>query len=459
MLALLGSACGTTSPVLDTLIINANVIDVEAGTVTPNQYIGIRGDSIVFVGDSNRDPKLGVSFDFAQDIDAAGAYAMPGLWDGHIHLRGGDSLQAENKALLPLFLAHGITSVRDAGGDLTAAVLRWRDEAATGQLASPYIYTSGPKIDGPKPRWGGSLEVESAQEIAAGIDSLEQLGVEYVKIYDSTLDEKVFYEIVRKAEARGLPVTGHMPMDADLLKAATLGLDGVEHLYYFLAASSSAGDSIRALGLGYRSIPLLLDSYNEELAQKAFSELAARDFYATPTLHIGHVLEALHTETHENDELLALIGPGIQRSYAGRTRGARSRSLSAQANEARLRAHFDAMVLPLHEAGVHLIAGSDCGAFNSYVYPSQSLHAELAALVTAGLTPREALLASIQAPARFLNVSAAYGSLHAGAVADIILLTQNPLDDISALGSLTHTIARGRVYDRESLDSFMDPQK
>ena len=81
-------------------------------------------------------------------IDASGAFVMPGLWDNHVHFGGGPALVDENRNLLPLYLAHGITTVRDAAGDLSENVLEWRAQVADGTLLGPTIFTSGPKARG-----------------------------------------------------------------------------------------------------------------------------------------------------------------------------------------------------------------------------------------------------------------------------------------------------------------------
>lgn len=80
-------------------------------------------------------------------LDAQNKYVMPGLWDMHVRFRGGDSLIQENKDLLPLFLAYGVTTVRDAGGDITPSVMDWRKQIQNGTLDGPSIFSSGPKLD------------------------------------------------------------------------------------------------------------------------------------------------------------------------------------------------------------------------------------------------------------------------------------------------------------------------
>ena len=107
-------------------------------------------------------------------------FAMPGLWDNHVHFGGGDALIDENRNLLPLYLAHGITAVRDATGDLSPSVLEWRAKVADGTLLGPTIFTSGPKLEGIDSIWPGDLELGSEADVRAALDRLQAMRVDFV---------------------------------------------------------------------------------------------------------------------------------------------------------------------------------------------------------------------------------------------------------------------------------------
>jgi imidazolonepropionase-like amidohydrolase len=115
-----------------------------------------------------------------QQVDGKGRYLIPGLWDMHVHFGGGPELIEENKALLPLYIAHGITTIRDASGDLPGQVLQWRGEIASGQLAGPQLFTSGAKIEGVKPVWKGTIEVGSQADLDAAFVRLKRDKVDFV---------------------------------------------------------------------------------------------------------------------------------------------------------------------------------------------------------------------------------------------------------------------------------------
>ena len=151
---------------VDLLITNASVIDIQTGGITTSRAIAIRGDTIVAIGDA----RTAATVRARRVVNARGKFVIPGLWDMHMHFGGGPALIAENRALMPLFVAHGIVAVRDAAGDLSESVLAWRDSINRGTLSGPTIFTSGPKIEGLNSIWPGDQEVDtraadSAQEV------------------------------------------------------------------------------------------------------------------------------------------------------------------------------------------------------------------------------------------------------------------------------------------------------
>lgn len=440
---------------VETIIVNARIVDIPTGIIHSNRLIAIQGDSIAAVGAMEQ------SHEFAarQTVDARGGYVMPGLWDNHVHFRGGDTLVQENKNMLPLFLAHGITTVRDAGGDITQAVLEWRTKINTGELPGPAILTSGPKLDGSKPAWVGSLYVENEEDISTVLDSLQALNVDYVKMYDGNLSADAFYGIIKAAEKRGLKTTGHMPLTADILEAARLGLDGSEHLYYVLKACSPVSDSLTKLGLGYGMVETLINTYDTHLAATVFDTLAKHKVYITPTLYIGKVLAEVLDVDHSRDSLLNYMGKGIQKTYEGRIGGAKRARANGNTMRSQAEKKFKKMVKPMYLAGIPLLAGSDCGPYNSYVYPGESLLRELEALVQAGLTPQEALITSVINGPKFFGLEDRYGRVEVGKMADLIILDKNPLENIAHLNTLSVLVLKGKPVGKHQLGELLQKTK
>jgi len=446
------SACTSSEPDADLIIRNASIIDIASGEITEDQMIGIAGDTIQWIR-SMEDDGLVAS---AKSFDARGGFVMPGLWDMHVHFRGGDTLIPENKNLLPLFLAYGVTTVRDAGGDITPAVMDWKQQIAGGNLAGPTIFTSGPKLDGERPGWPGSIPVVEPGDVARALDSLESLGVDYVKMYDGSLSAQRYYDLIAEADARGLKTTGHMPMSASILEGIERGLDGTEHLYYVLKACSPFADSLTAAGMGYGMLPIITETYDPELADSVYGIMADRDVYVTPTMHIGETLAQLAAVDHSEDEMLAYIGPGIQGTYQGRLRSAIRAAETGNTSRADFVARTKTMLKPMYDAGVPIVAGSDCGPFNSFVYPGLSIHQELQLFVDAGLSPREALETATRTGPVFFGRTDDYGAVAPGKVADLLILERNPLEDIANSRSIQAVVKAGTLRDQPDLDVLLE---
>lgn len=250
-----------------------------------------------------------------------------------------------------------------------------------------------------------------------------------------------------------------MPMSADFMKAVSLGLDGAEHMYYPLKACSPAADSLTKLNLGYGMIEPLIDTYDPELADEVFAKMSEENVFVTPTLYIGKTLAEILEVDHQQDSLLNYIGPGIQKTYMGRIEGAKRAKASGSMMRNKMEKISLRMIEPMQNAGVKILAGSDCGAFNSYVYPGESLHGELNALAGAGLTNAQALRSSIVNGPGFLDLGDKYGSVEEGKVADLLLLEENPLESLQNLKRITAVVKSGKVFKREGLRNMLQNVK
>ena len=163
---------------VDLLIRSATVVDVRRGTLDAERTIVIRGGDIIAIGDA----AVARRYRAARTVDGGGRFVVPGLWDMHVHFGGGEALIAENRALLPLYVAHGVTTVRDAAADIAPSVLEWRDAVARGAMFGPTIFTSGPKLEGYKPAWKGTIEVGTPAEVDAALSGKLRLDTAVEKV-------------------------------------------------------------------------------------------------------------------------------------------------------------------------------------------------------------------------------------------------------------------------------------
>ncbi|MBL0170302.1 MAG: amidohydrolase family protein [Gemmatimonadaceae bacterium] len=430
-------------PAVDLLITNARVIDVETGAITAGRTIAIRGDTIVAVGDV----RGAAGYRAKQTINARGRYVIPGLWDMHMHFGGGPALIAENRALMPLFIAHGIVAVRDAAGDLSESVLAWRDSVAHGTITGPTIFTSGPKIEGINSIWPGDQEVDTKAGVDSALDKLQAMRVDFVKLTDNTLKPDLFRYALGEIRQRGLKSSAHIPVAVPVREAVELGLSSIEHLSYAVRAGSERPGQPPARDM--------IAAFDSATAMATYRLMAQQGTAITPTLNISRTLAWLDTDTHANDEYLKYIGPGLRATYQGRVDRAATADAAAIARRHQMFDFTSARLPMLAQAGVMILAGTDAGFLNSFDYPGVGLHDELQLLVESGLTPLQALQGATINGARFLNRTARHGTIARGHAADLVLLDRNPLRDIRATRAISGVVLRGEYHSRAALDAML----
>lgn len=440
----------------DLILRDATVVDVAAGRLIPGRAVVTRGDRILAVVD----PKALHRYRATRTVSLKGRYLIPGLWDSHVHFGGGEALIEENRHLLPLYLAHGITAVRDCAGDLSETVLQWRDEIAAGRLLGPTLFVSGAKLEGYKPLWKGTQEVGTPAEVTQALDKLARDRVDFVKITENTLRADIYLDALRQAKARGLPSSAHLHGQVTLDEAAQAGLGTLEHLNYLLRATTPreaeltaqvAAGTISARAAAEQS----LASYDEATARAALRRLAERGTAVVPTLSVIRITAYLDQDDHAHDDYLKYIGPRLRQTYDWRVKRAAMDGPEAVAYRHAAYEKTAALLPLLAEAGVPIVAGTDAGFLNSFDYPGQALHDEMAVYVRAGLTPAQALRSAIVTGPAFLGRSDRYGALAAGKVADIVVLRANPLQDIAATRQIEAVVTRGRLLERRQLDALL----
>jgi len=441
----------------DLAIVGVNVIDVETGEITPDRIILVDDGRIAAIKARDSEREVEAERRVVHD----GAFALPGLWDMHVHFRGGEGLLDENEVLLTRYLGYGITGVRDAGGDLADIVARWRTQISAGERRGPAIFTPLLKLDGKGGRWPGTIPIERREDIDMALDRLETGKADYIKIYDSAIAPGLYLETLRRAEARNLTTSAHLPFSVPFSDAIAAGLDSLEHALYLHKAASPLDSEIsaqirQAQKTGDRSalgnpFERLLASEDLNHARRMFTRMAEEGTALTPTLYIDRLLRFLDENPHTQDPELDDIPPAIQETYSRRVESAAARTPEQIAFDHQRVTRTMALAALAHDAGVRILAGSDAGAYNSYVYPGDSLHRELALLVEAGLTPLQALQAATINGATFLGVEQDYGTLHPDKAADILLLKADPIADIANTRSIAGLVRAGRYFSEDHL--------
>ena len=427
------------------------VVDVSAGAVRRDQTVIVTGRRIVSVGPAST---TRVPSD-ARVVDAATRYLVPGLWDMHAHLA------MTGRKSLGVFLANGVTGVRDMGGGYVT-VRGWRDSVDAGTMAGPRLRVAGPIIEGA--RWRESvidllrgegraaeassiaerIGVATPEDASRAVDSIATLGADFVKVRTGP-NAATYFAILRSARAHGLRVVGHASTHVPLASASDSGMASFEHGFFGVIDGRGGME---------------LDSVPPAARRTLFRRFVQNKSAVTPTLIAGRgyrltpdsVVLAILADT------LGRIEP--RRRYASPELVAQWRGqIALKKYEGTLdwAANHRSRIRDLREmdtAGVPILVGTDSGV--PLVFPGFSLHDELELLVREGrLTPAEALRAATMAPATFFGATDSLGTIAPGKFADLVLLRANPLDDIRNTTKIHAVVANGRVFLRPALDSLL----
>jgi imidazolonepropionase-like amidohydrolase len=370
-------------------------------------------------------------------VDAAGKYIIPGLIDSHVHY--------DMPWLHRLYLANGVTTVRDLGGSIDR-LLTLREEISVGNILAPRMFVSGLGINPGSVR---AMNLGSSKEMA---EKLVEAGVDGIKVTGYTTDE--LRDIVEVAHANGLIVYGHTgPKRGNRAPGARLaieaGLDGVEHALGILEDAMDKAvpvpddydpfDSSHIFRYWYGRMHSVV---NPDTVDDLVRLMVEEDVYFAPTLNnFVRNFEQRNTPAVESDPNLKYIPEDEPDRFGRFTEEERQEWTKTMALMKETTYKF-------HEAGGLLINGSDSpGA----ALPGWSAHQEMELFVEAGLTPMEALLTTTLNNAKVLGKEDELGTLEAGKYADLVILDADPLEDITHTQEIHRVIKDGLVLDPEVL--------
>ena len=425
------SAQSKSVPPESLLFTNVNVVDTLYGRVQPNMTVLVEQGhirSIAHIGLFATGRGLRV-------INAAGKYLMPGLWDMHAHTAERRVMWSD-KVLYPLYLANGVTAIRDMGGD-PALLAERRQTLDRGEIAGPHIFVDehrSPPV---------------APTRAPQIDSARALS--------NTPRDSYLPAAEKISEPVSAPET---------VSVVDNGQRTVEQLEGMLLACSSEELSLRRQRLAALANDDL-DAYSElrqrtaatydpKKAWNLFIQLADRGTWQVPTLVWSQTMSSLNDPTFLLAPQLAYVpghiraqwDPQILLQHLSAKQFARVKQEAASDLE---------LTAAMHRAGTQFMTGTD--APDPYVVPGFSLHDELEWLVKGGLTPAQALQSATFNPALFMVKLDLYGVVEQNHVADLVLLDDNPLEDIRNTRKISAVILGGKYYSRHDLDKMLEEAK
>ena len=399
----------------------------------------------------------------AVKINGSGKFLMPGLADMHVHFMrrtSGESQPfrsaddeaygrtiattrsasassdylAENEGLGLLFVANGITTVRNMWGN--PAIDEFARTINSGGALGPHIYSTGNITDGNPPTWEGTRVVETREQAEEAVLSDKRAGYIAIKVY-SRLSKDAYSAIIAAARREGLPVVGHVPAAVGLQGVIAARQDSIEHLDRFLFAlqrdsetkDNSWGELLRNVDL--TKLPPFVQA------------IKAADIWVCPTLVVA---DPPRTDSAWLDQK-SFIPPGIMARYAKMYPGMAASTDPRGAPQGH--AIFSAILRGLHEGGAHLLLGTD--TVKPGTLPGFSSHEELANFVAAGMTPYEAIRAGTADAAIFLHQQNQFGTVATGLRADVLLLESNPLEDVRNVSKRVGVMVNGHWFTEKEL--------
>jgi imidazolonepropionase-like amidohydrolase len=431
----------------DKAFVGASVVDVRSGTILEDMTVLVRDGKITTLSASDSlslDPAVTV-------VDASGKFLSPGLMDMHTHVSKPEQLIVN--------MAFGVTTIRVMWGN--PETLKMREALEANQMPGPRIVTAGMLIDGEPPYWPGSTAMTDPAAADAMVAEQKRDGYDFVKVY-SRLTPEVFYAIAEAGKKHGMEVSGHVPQALNLRQGVEAGMRSSEHFIAALWAVMAnpelpspdvgamfevSAEFARRIGRGEIDVDGLVDPQKvKELAEY----VAARDHWLVPTHQIMRNFTENPLPAFEKgvrfmtpEELSYTDGEVLAKFFGLTPEQKKGESLLYPIRSEVLRAFY--------AAGAKIMVGTD-----QQTMVGLATIGEMKTLHEIGMTKADVLRAATMVPADYLGRSGELGEVRNGAVADLLLLDANPLENLEALEKVQGVMTRGIWYDRVSLDRMLD---
>lgn len=400
--------------------LDVTVIPMDTERILEGQTVLIGGERITAVG-STADIDVP---DGAVRIDGAGMYLLPGLAEMHGHVPRPDQPAQYTDDVLFLFVANGITTVRGMLG--APGQLELREKANSGIIVSPTLYLAGPSFH------GGSID--SPEEAEARVRAQKEEGWNLLKVLTGlSLDE--YDAMARVAHEVGIRFGGHVPADVGLMHAIDRGQETFEHIDGYVEYLATKNP----------------DAVDEEALAHAVARTIEAGAWVVPTMALWEALfGTIDIEELRSYDELKYMPKRVVDSWFGWTERQLSNPNFDRAASLRLIDRRMAVLRALNEGGARILMGTD--APQVFSVPGFSLHRELTRMVDAGMSPYAILQSGTKNVGAYFANEDTFGQVAVGHRADLILVGDNPLEDVSNVRDLRGVMVRGRWYSRADLD-------
>lgn len=430
------SSCGQTNAEQgkqDILISNISIVDVEQGIVSNNSFVVIDSGRIKTISEEAMDTNRFQTF-----IDGTGKFLMPGLSEMHAHIPPPDAGEKRINETLFLYLSNGVTTIRGMLGN--PIHLELREKAENGNLLSPRIYTSSPSLNG--------NSVTTKEEAIAKVTQYQKEGYDFLKIHPG-IQKEVFDQVVETANNVGIPFAGHVPVDVGIRHALESKYASIDHVDGFLEGLVPESENVKPDQngfFGYAFTPLADTTKIDELVSLS----KKNEVWIVPTQSLFERWFAPISA----EELLSQ--PEMKYMPKTTLENWRNTKNSYMEDESFTEAQwqqFDVirkkLIKKLQENGQGILLGSD--APQLFNVPGFSIQHEIAGMQRAGMTSLEIIQAGTINPAIFFDALDEYGQIKEGLSADLILINDNPLKNLSTLQNNEGVIVKGQYLSKDMI--------
>ena len=422
-------ACAGLARAETIVFTDVNVVPMDRERVIPRTTVIVTDGVIASIGIMAKLP-AGTPV-----VDGKGAWLVPGLADMHNHVTSRDDLS--------LLLANGVTTMLNMGEATNAFAGRTRIAVNKGEVPGPQIFTAL-AVDG-DPQYG-HLVIKTPTDARAIVGIAKSNGYSFLKVY-TNLSAEAFAALAKEAKAQGIGIVGHNVAAVGLAKQLSAGqamVAHVEEFFYGFFPQPPADDQ--------QAPPA------DARIADAIALVKARGTFVTSDLFTYRTIAAQFGKPEVVKAYLAApearyLSPGDRIDWA------RSGYQKKAVDLSRRVAFEGRFVKSMADAGVPLIAGGDAPSIPGLV-PGFALHNEIDAMLTAGLTPWQALSAATRTPGEFIAKTvpgaAKFGVIAPGYRADLLLVAENPLEKPATLRAPLGVMASGRWYDAAALKAMLD---
>lgn len=458
-------SCSTsrTSAILS----GVHIININTGDVGPLVDIHVSDGVVLRITEHDPD----TSGDNVYQLDSA--FVIPGLWDMHAHpddpevWRMNPTRESRDK-LMPQFVLNGVLGIRDMGGSLEE-VKRWRTMRQRGQLVVPEIVAAGPLLDGPNPMWDGSVGIASPEVATHVIDSLLGEGVDFLKIY-SLLPRETYFAVAKYANDIHVPFAGHVPYAVTPTEAAQSGMKSQEHLLEILKECSNYDSLVGAKVFGpanyngverYIAVNEFMISHFDSIKFKSMLKVfRSTNTWICPTVSMWFKNAWFERERIRDDSLWQYLPAYLKRYWTVDENDHLKNRDNSQFIEIKkkLVSLYGYMVKEMSVNEIPLLSGTDTGA-NPLCWPGVGVVNELVMLSEMGISNLKALQSATVNPVVYLGLQDSLGDVSAGKKAEILVLKENPLTNLSALRGLIGIFHDNRFYTAEERKRLLELTK